>query len=350
MNSPHDSEDGDVAESVIRDWIYIFMNTTIDLFGIEDAGAFTVRAMGDPMYERDTMILAYRGEILNWRTHWEQRDHVAVTERVTAWRSIIPVVQSHGPPVHPFNPEQRSLTTLDSASYVLADTPDDVPTLNAREYEQWLQMTVSKQQRRHDKEASKERDLRWHQMRQDRRHEPEDWVDFQRRKRDNEAQHHRDERDELTNTIYIDTAPAYEAASPASQPPTPAFAVGYPGWFGPPCRLAFPSRKRGFGSAGDSEDVVSILFSALFNNDNGVKPTFDITRTMRKIISRTVGRVVWAPFATLRSDKSAEALSYDWMMILLSNYHQEGLALCRRNDGDGSMNRNSKGLSSVYAE
>ncbi|KAK0481158.1 hypothetical protein EDD18DRAFT_1359920 [Armillaria luteobubalina] len=209
MNSPHDSEDGDVAESEIRDWIYIL----IDLFGIEDVGDFTVRAMGDPMYERDAMILAYGGEVL--------RDHVVVTKRVTAWRNSIPVVQSHGPPVHPFDSEQRSLAIPDGTLYILADSPDNAPTLDASEYEQWLQMAVSKQQRRHDKEASKERDLRWHQMRQDPHREPEDWVDLQRRNRDNKAQHHRARSDEHTNNVYNHTSPVGPSGLTATMPGLP---------------------------------------------------------------------------------------------------------------------------------
>ncbi|KAK0209547.1 hypothetical protein IW262DRAFT_1302257 [Armillaria fumosa] len=70
-------------------------------------------------------------------------------------------------------------------------------------------------------------------------------------KRDDRTQHHRAGRDELTNTIYINMTPAglttamprpsyppprpvhwqqaYEATSPTSQPPIPAFAAGYPG-------------------------------------------------------------------------------------------------------------------------
>ncbi|KAK0209685.1 hypothetical protein IW262DRAFT_1302140 [Armillaria fumosa] len=60
MNPPHELEDWEVLESKIRDWIYIL----IDLFGIENVGAFMVREMRDPMYERDAMRLAYGGEVL----------------------------------------------------------------------------------------------------------------------------------------------------------------------------------------------------------------------------------------------------------------------------------------------
>ncbi|PBK62450.1 hypothetical protein ARMSODRAFT_605594 [Armillaria solidipes] len=93
-------------------------------------------------------------------------------------------------------------------------------------------------------------------MHQDPHREPENWADFLRSKRDNETRHHRASRDELTNAIYSNTAPvspsgltttmpsqsylphhwhqAYEATSPALQPPTLTFAAGYPGWFVPP--------------------------------------------------------------------------------------------------------------------
>ncbi|KAK0461495.1 hypothetical protein IW261DRAFT_1428532 [Armillaria novae-zelandiae] len=169
-------------------------------FGMKPTNS--AKALETPLDHRRAMLLVYQGEVLNWRAHWEQRYHVAVTRRVTAWRSSVPVVQSHLPPVHPFDWEQRLLAILDNRQYSPADVPDDAPTLDAGEYEQWLKMTLIKRQRHHDKEASsKERNIHWHQMWQDLHHEPEDWADFQRRKREVEAQHYRARRDAPTNTI-----------------------------------------------------------------------------------------------------------------------------------------------------
>ncbi|KAK0471638.1 hypothetical protein IW261DRAFT_1425066 [Armillaria novae-zelandiae] len=66
----------------------------------------------------------------------------------------------------------------------------------------WLRVSVNEEQRCNDKEASKERNVRSHQMRQDPCHEPEDWDDVLHRKRDDEAQHHRASHDRQTNNIY----------------------------------------------------------------------------------------------------------------------------------------------------
>ncbi|SJL13986.1 uncharacterized protein ARMOST_17438 [Armillaria ostoyae] len=240
-------EDWEVPVSEIRDYTY----KLIDLFGFENVTAFRNRAMENPLNEREAMMLAYEGEVLN--------NHVAVTERVAAWKSEISVVQSHAPPVHPFDSEQRLLAILNNTPYVPPDIPDDAPTLDPREYDRWLLLTLLGKPRYDDKKASKERNIRWHHMRQDPHREPEDWADFLRSKRDNEVQHHRAGRDEPSDNIYVNMSPvspsgltttmpslsypppqphhwhqAYEAASPTSQPPTFAFAAGYPDWFGPP--------------------------------------------------------------------------------------------------------------------
>ncbi|KAK0468877.1 hypothetical protein IW261DRAFT_1013936 [Armillaria novae-zelandiae] len=239
MNLPPNTEDWKVPVSEIRDRTH----TLIDLFGIGNVRAFRHSAMG---YERDAMIIAYKGEILI--------KHVAVTERVTAWRSQIPVARSHAQPVHPC-----LLAVLDDTPYIPANTLDDVLTLDVCGYEQRLQVISQEEDRRHDKEASKEHNVHWHQMRQNLQHKPKNWADFLCRKGDEEAQHHRTSHDRLTNTIYTNTAPvgpsglttimpnqsypppqpvhwhqAYEAVSPTSQRAMSAFAAGSSGGFGPP--------------------------------------------------------------------------------------------------------------------
>ncbi|PBK62453.1 hypothetical protein ARMSODRAFT_964143 [Armillaria solidipes] len=280
MDSPRDMEGWEVPVSEIRDYTYKLVSTVaimegspliatsqIDLFGFGNITAFRNRAMETPLNEREAMMLAYEGEVLvsesnslqNWRAHWEQNNRVAVTERVAAWKSEISVVQSHAPPVHPFDSEQRLLAILNNSPYIPPDIPDDAPTLDPREYDRWFLLTLLGKPRYDDKKASKERNIRWHRMRQDPHREPEDRVDFLRSKRDNETQHHRAGRDEPTDYTYIHMSPvstsglttmtpsqsypppqsdrwhqAYEAASPMSQPPTLAFAAGYSGWFGPP--------------------------------------------------------------------------------------------------------------------
>ncbi|KAK0209554.1 hypothetical protein IW262DRAFT_1468812 [Armillaria fumosa] len=130
----------------------------------------------------------------------------------------------------------------------------DAPILDPDEYK-WLHDTL-KAQRSKDKEALRERNIRWHQMREHPHHEPENCTDFQRRKRDDKAQHHRARRDGPTNDTYGNTPSAgpsglttrmlsrpnplpeshhwhqaYEAASPD---PTLALAARDPRWFEPP--------------------------------------------------------------------------------------------------------------------
>ncbi|SJL13959.1 uncharacterized protein ARMOST_17411 [Armillaria ostoyae] len=248
MDSPRDMEDWEVPVSEIRDWTYTLASTTIDLPGLGNVTAFRNRAMKIPLNERELMMLAYEGEVL-----------MTVTERVTAWRSAITVARSHAPPVHPFDSEQRLLAILNNMPYIPPNVPDDAPTLDAHDYDRWFLLTLLGKPRYDDKKASKERNIRWHRMRQDPHHEPEDWADFIRRKRDDEAQHHRASRDEPNNVIYDHMSPvgpsgltttmpsqsnpppqshhrhqAYEATSPTLQPPTFAFAAGYSDWFVPP--------------------------------------------------------------------------------------------------------------------
>ncbi|PBK62477.1 hypothetical protein ARMSODRAFT_980741 [Armillaria solidipes] len=235
-------EDREVPVSEIRDWTYKLLRE---------------RALETSLDQSDAMLLAYEGEVLNWRPHWEQNNHVAVTDRVTAWRSTIAVAQSHTLPVHPFDSEQPLLAILNNRPYVPPDALDNAPTLDTRD-DRWFLLTLRKP-RYDDKKKSRKRNIRRHYVRQDPHHEPEDWVDFLRRKRDEEAQHHHASRDESANSIYVNMSPvgpsgltttmpsqsnrppqphhwhqAYQAASPTSQPSTLAFAAGYLGWFGPP--------------------------------------------------------------------------------------------------------------------
>ncbi len=276
MDSPRDMEDWEAPVSEIRDWTYTLVSTTaysngsppiarsqIDAFGFENVRMLRMRALENSLDQRGAMMLAYEGKVLvselNWRAHWEQNNHVAVTERVTVWRNTVTVARSHAPPVHLFDSEQRLLAILNDRPYIPPDIPDDAPTLDTHDYDRWFLLTLLGKPRYDDKKASKERNIRWHRMRQDPHHEPEDWADFLHRKRDNEARHHRASRDEPTNDIYDNmpsasplgltmTMPSqsypplqphhklqrYQAASPTSQPPTLAFAPGYLGWFGPP--------------------------------------------------------------------------------------------------------------------
>ncbi|KAK0221166.1 hypothetical protein EDD85DRAFT_1028387 [Armillaria nabsnona] len=247
MDFPRDMEDWEVPVSEIRDWTY----TLIDVFGFENVRMLRERALENSLDQRGAMMLAYEGEVLN--------NHVAVADRVTAWRNTVTVARSHAPPVHLFDSEQRLLAILNDRPYIPPDIPDDAPTLDAHDYDRWFLLTLLGKPRYGDRKASKERNIRWHRIRQDPHHEPEDWADFLHRKRDNEAQHHHASHDEPTNDIYdnmpsanpsglMTTMPSqsypplqphhqlqrYQAASPTSQPPTLAFAAGYLGWFGPP--------------------------------------------------------------------------------------------------------------------
>ncbi|KAK0468888.1 hypothetical protein IW261DRAFT_1426082 [Armillaria novae-zelandiae] len=142
MDWARDQEDWEVPVSETRVWTYtlgspLIATSQINLFGVGNVAAWRKRVMGYPMYERDAMMLAYEGEVLNWRAHWKQRDHVAVTERVTTWRSQILVIQGHALPVHPFESEQRFLASLNNPPYTPSDGPDDALTHKAltREYD-----------------------------------------------------------------------------------------------------------------------------------------------------------------------------------------------------------------------
>ncbi|KAK0196269.1 hypothetical protein F5146DRAFT_1029054 [Armillaria mellea] len=99
-----------------------------------------------------------------------------------AWRRSIPVVPSHARPVHPLDSECRLLAILNDTPYIPPDVPDDVPTLDPAEYKRWMRDTLLGKQ---------------HPC-----HEPEDWGDSLRRKREDEDQHHRASRDEPNNNIY----------------------------------------------------------------------------------------------------------------------------------------------------
>lgn len=97
---------------------------------------------------------------------------------MTTWRSRVPVMQSHALPIHPFDFEHPLLTIRNDAPHIPADIAGDAPTLEPGEYRGWLLDTLRTQHSK-DKEASKKRTVRWHEVRQDPRHEPEDWADFQ---------------------------------------------------------------------------------------------------------------------------------------------------------------------------
>ncbi|KAK0196254.1 hypothetical protein F5146DRAFT_1133750 [Armillaria mellea] len=226
MDSPHGLQDWEVPGSEVWDYTYKLgegLETSLD--------------------HGEAMMLVYHGEVLS--------EHLAIHEQVTAWRSQISVAHSHAPPVHPFDSECRLLAILNDAPYILPDIPDDAPTQDRTEYKRWLVDTLLGQQRRNDKKASRGRSISWHYMRQDPCHEPEDCMDFLRWKDDDEAQHHHACRDGRNNHIYnhmslvgpsgltmtMPSRPnplpqshhwheAYEATSPASQPPTRAFAAG----------------------------------------------------------------------------------------------------------------------------
>ncbi len=124
------------------------------------------RALETSLNGRDAMLLVYEGEVLVsalnsiiWRVHWEQNNHVAVTERVTAWRSEISVAQNYAPPVHPFDSEQRLLVIPNDRPYIAPDTPDDALALDTREYDRWFLFTLLGKPRYDNKKASKERDV-----------------------------------------------------------------------------------------------------------------------------------------------------------------------------------------------
>ncbi len=152
------------------------------------------------------------------RAHWEQNNHVVVTEHVTAWRSEISVAHSHAPPVPPFDSEQCLLAILNDRPYIAPDAPDDGPTLDTREYDQWFLSTLLGRPHYDYKKESKEQNIRWHYMCQDPRHEPEDWANFLRRKRDNETQHHRASANELTSAIYSNPAPVSPSGLTTTMP------------------------------------------------------------------------------------------------------------------------------------
>ncbi|KAK0221097.1 hypothetical protein EDD85DRAFT_983313 [Armillaria nabsnona] len=244
MDLPHDMEDWEVPVSEIRDWTYtlgspLIATSQIDLFGFGNVTAFRSRAMENPLSQREAMMLAYEGEVLNWRAHWGQNNHVAVTEHVTAWRSAITVAQSHVSPVHPFDSQKRLLAILNRL-YVPHKAPDGAPTLDTSEYDQRFLLTFLGKPRYDDKKASKEQNIRWHRMRQDPHHKPKYWADsdFLHSKRDDETQHHHPSRDEPANSIYVnvtgrpigvdddDAKPTVSSAS--APPPAPAIPSGLP--------------------------------------------------------------------------------------------------------------------------
>ncbi|KAK0481135.1 hypothetical protein EDD18DRAFT_1468249 [Armillaria luteobubalina] len=190
MDSPHDMDDWEILGSEILADTYELVNE----IGFDNVRMMWESALKTSLDHRGTIMLVYQGEVLD--------AHLAVTDRVNAWLSKVPVVRSRAPHVHAFDSERRLLAILNNTPHIPASAPDDAPTLDPGEYRRWLRDARLKGQRSKDKEASRERNVRWHQMRQDPHHDPEDWADFQRRKRDDKAQHHRAGRDEPINSIY----------------------------------------------------------------------------------------------------------------------------------------------------
>ncbi|SJL13956.1 uncharacterized protein ARMOST_17408 [Armillaria ostoyae] len=169
MDSLCDMEDWEVPVFEIRDYTY----KLIDTMGIENVRMLRERALETSLNGRDEMLRVYKGEVLN--------NHVAVTKRVTAWRSEISVAQSHALSVHPANSTMRR------------------PSIVANMTGGFYYITLLGTPRYDGKKETKERNVPWHYMRQDPRHEPKDWADFLRSKRDDETQHHGASRDEPTN-------------------------------------------------------------------------------------------------------------------------------------------------------
>ncbi|KAK0505171.1 hypothetical protein EDD18DRAFT_1098563 [Armillaria luteobubalina] len=148
MDSPRDMDDSEIPESEILD----------DTYKLESA-------LETLLDHRGATILVCQGEVL-------------ATHRVKTWLSEVPVIYSRAPPVHAFDSERSLLAILNNTPHIPADVAGDAPTLDPGEYCKWLLDTYRKGQRSKDKEASKQRSVYWHQMRQDPRHEPEDCIDF----------------------------------------------------------------------------------------------------------------------------------------------------------------------------
>ncbi|SJL14000.1 uncharacterized protein ARMOST_17452 [Armillaria ostoyae] len=185
----------------------------IDVVGFENVLVPRGRALETSLNERD---VAYEGEIF--------RGHSAVTDRVAIWRSNITVVQSHALPVHPFDSHKRLLAILNDRSYISHEPPGDVLILNGHEWGRCFLSIPLGKPRYDDGKATEERNILRHSMQQDPHHKPEDWEGFLRSKRDTRIQHHRASHDELTNTIYNDTASARPSGLTATvpNPPYPA--------------------------------------------------------------------------------------------------------------------------------
>ncbi|KAK0435559.1 hypothetical protein EV421DRAFT_2022507 [Armillaria borealis] len=196
ITSPREMEDWEVPVSEIRSWTY----TLIEVFGFETVVAFRNRAIESPLDERGALLLACEGEVLR------QRNHAAVSDRVTAWRNNVAVVLSHAPPIHPFDSHRRVFSFLYDEPYTPGEAPDNAPTLDIREYDRWFLLTLLGKPRYDDRKASEEQKILWRLVHHDPHTEPDDWEDFLRSKRDDRIQHHRASRDEPKNTIDDNTA------------------------------------------------------------------------------------------------------------------------------------------------
>ncbi|KAK0196275.1 hypothetical protein F5146DRAFT_1133770 [Armillaria mellea] len=203
-------------------WTY----TLIQAFGFDMVVTFRNRALEGPLDERGMARLAYEGE----------KHHVAVSDRVMAWRESITVVPNHTPPIHPFDSHRRVFSFFNDEPYTPGEAPDDAPTLEAlaRQYDRWFLLTLLGKFRYDDRKASEGRN------------------DFRGGQTNERTQHRRASRDEPTNTIYDNTAsispsaltmtvpgqsyppPQHQhqlqayPASPTSQTPTLGLAAGSP--------------------------------------------------------------------------------------------------------------------------
>ncbi|PBK90502.1 hypothetical protein ARMGADRAFT_1082752 [Armillaria gallica] len=187
-------DDWEVPVSEVHNWTY----TLINLIDFANVTMFRDRAMEAPLNERDILLLACEGEVL--------RNHAAVSDHVTTWRDNVAVEPIRAPPIHPFDSHRRVFSFLNDEPYIPSEVLDDVPALDAHEYDRWFLLTLLGKPRYDDRKVSEKRKILWRLVHHDPYTEPDDWEDFLRSKRDNRTQHHRASRDEPTDMIYDNTA------------------------------------------------------------------------------------------------------------------------------------------------
>ncbi|KAK0481130.1 hypothetical protein EDD18DRAFT_1113123 [Armillaria luteobubalina] len=191
-------DDWELPVSEIRSWTYVLM----EHYGFDGVKALINKALEGRLDEGTVELLACQGEILE--------NHAAVSDRIRAWRSDIPVVPSHWPPIHPFDAHRRVFSFFNDEYYIPGEAPEDAPTIKAvlDEYNRWFLLTLLKKFRYDDAKASQRRNIVWRIVRHDPYTDPYDSQDFMRGKRDHETRHRRASRDELANNIYNDTPSA----------------------------------------------------------------------------------------------------------------------------------------------